>query len=293
MDQDLTSIVIVTADSGPSTRQCVNRALASDVPVEVIVVDNGSSDGQPEAIARGHAQDRRVRVVYNRSNWGFGRAANIGATYARGRDLVFLNPDCTLAPDTVRRMRAALDSRRNAGLVGAVIHDADGRVDPASRRRDPLLGRVLASLRGRTGDAVEGVDVPGAMPEGLSPEEAVSGALMMLPRRVFERCKGFDERYFLHFEDLDLCRRVRDAGYEVLLAGNVRVEHAGGGSSRHRPVFVSRHKHAGMWRWFRTFDPAAGRLWTATAVWLGIWLHFLVTLPRTMAGRSSRPKPGS
>jgi N-acetylglucosaminyl-diphospho-decaprenol L-rhamnosyltransferase len=290
MDEQYISIVIVTADSGPSTRECVNRALASDVAVEVIVVDNGSEDGEPEAIARAHSDLGNLHILYNRSNLGFGAAANIGATQARGDHVVFLNPDCMLQPGTMRRMREALASRRNGGLVGVVIQSPDGAIDPSSRRRDPLLQRVRNTLRGKTDSVgLDGVHVPGPLPQGVSVEEAVSGALMMLPMRVFERCRGFDEDFFLHFEDLDLCRRVRDAGYEVLLAGDVCVEHAGGGSSHHRPVFVSRHKHTGMWRWLRNHDPVLRKPWIAAVVWLGIWSHFLITLPGTRAGKRKRP----
>jgi GT2 family glycosyltransferase len=110
---------------------------------------------------------------------------------------------------------------------------------------------------------------------------------MLVSRRVFDYLDGFDERYFLHCEDLDLCRRVRDAGYRVMLAGDVRVLHGKGGSSRHRPVFVSWHKHRGMWRWFRSFDPDARKLHLAAIVWLGIWAHFVLKLPGQLWRRSS------
>jgi GT2 family glycosyltransferase len=72
---------------------------------------------------------------------------------------------------------------------------------------------------------------------------------------------------------------VRDAGWRVLLAGDVRVLHGKGGSSKHRPVFVSYHKHRGMWRWFRKFDPSARNPLVAMVVWLGIWLRFLLKIP--------------
>ena len=109
--------------------------------------------------------------------------------------------------------------------------------------------------------------------------EAVSGACMALPREVFARLGGFDESYFLHVEDLDLCRRVRDAGLRVAIAHEIRVVHAGGSSSRHRPLFVARHKHRGMWRYFDKFDPAARSGWLRALVWSGIWLHFVVVAP--------------
>jgi GT2 family glycosyltransferase len=102
---------------------------------------------------------------------------------------------------------------------------------------------------------------------------------MLMTRAMFQRLGGFDEDYFLHCEDLDLCRRVRDIGYKVLLAGDIRVQHGKGSSSRHRPVFVSRYKHRGMWRWFRKHDPASRNPLVAAAVWLGIWAHFLLQIP--------------
>jgi GT2 family glycosyltransferase len=138
------------------------------------------------------------------------------------------------------------------------------------------MRRALATMFKRGG---EGVNFTGGMPDHLVEAEAVSGAVMLMPRRVFEWLNGFDEKYFLHCEDLDLCRRVRDAGWRVLLAGDVRVLHGKGGSSKHRPVFVSYHKHRGMWRWFRKFDPAAHKPHLAAIVWLGIWAHFLLKIP--------------
>ena len=287
------SILIVAADSGAGLRECVVRALASSVPVEVIVADNGSGDGMPQAIARAFEGDERVRVIYNHANLGFGPAVNVAARAAHGDVLLVLNPDCLLEPDSLARLLEALHAHADAGVVGAVVCDADGTPDPASRRRDPLLARSLNQLTGRARREVEdarfaGVNVPGTIPDAVIEVENVSGALMLLPRNVFERLRGFDEKYFLHCEDLDLCRRARHAGYAVWLAGNVRVHHGKGGSSRHRPVFVSWHKHRGMWRWFRKFDPAARKPFTRMLVWCGVMAHFILTVPSLWLRRAAR-----
>ncbi|HET7266795.1 MAG TPA: glycosyltransferase family 2 protein [Oleiagrimonas sp.] len=276
------TVLIVAADSGPSLADCVRRALASPAVREVLVLDNASSDGMPEALEREHAADARVTVIHNGSNLGFGAAMNRGAALAQGDTLLLLNPDCLLEQGDVSAMLETLQSEPQAGLIGAVVCDAEGLHDPASRRRDPLLARSLHTLwsriTGRVDDA--GVEVTGPMPEGVEEEEAISGALMLLPRDVFDTIGGFDEAYFLHCEDIDLCRRVRDAGFRVLLDGRVRVLHGKGGSSNHRPIFVSRHKHRGMWRWFRKFDPAARNPLVAAMVWCGIWLHFGISVVR-------------
>ncbi|MGH8125298.1 MAG: glycosyltransferase family 2 protein [Rhodanobacteraceae bacterium] len=289
----LASVVIVAADSGASLRECVLRALASSAPVELIIVDNGSRDGVPQALARAHECDERVAVLYNRANLGFGPAVNIGVRQALGDAIVFLNPDCLVEPDTIARMLDALRAHSDAGVVGAVVCEADGTPDPASRRRDPLLRRSLNEMTGRArreaeNARYEGVDVPGPIPESVIEVENVSGALMLLPRVAFERLHGFDEGYFLHCEDLDLCRRARDAGYKVYLAGAVRVRHAKGGSSAHRPLFVSYHKHRGMWRWFTKFDPAARKPLTRVLVACGIAAHFFATVPRLWWRRVAR-----
>ena len=288
-----TSIIIVAADSGATLRECVTRALASSVPVELIVVDNDSRDDVPQAIARAHEHDERVRILYNHANLGFGPAVNVGARRARGDALLVLNPDCMLETDTLSRLLDVQRVHPDAAVIGAVVCDAAGTPDPASRRRDPLLSRSLNEMTGRAKRAsddarYEGVDVPGPIPDAVIETENVSGALLLLPRATFERLHGFDDGYFLHCEDLDLCRRARDAGYKVLLAGDVRVRHAKGGSSAHRPVFVSYHKHRGMWRWFRKFDPAARKPLATVLVACGITAHFLATAPLLALRRVNR-----
>lgn len=270
------SVLVVAADSGVTLRECVRRVLACALPLELILVDNASRDGVPQMLAHECADDPRFQLITHHANLGFGPAMNRAAARACGDVLMLLNPDCLLEPSQVLRLLAELTAAPRAGLLGAVVCDEKGAADPASYRRDPLLRRALGSMLGR-GD--ERVNIDGAIPDHLVEAEAVSGALMLLPHALFEQLGGFDEAYFLHCEDLDLCRRVRDAGYRVLLAGDVRVLHGKGSSSAHRPIFVSWHKHRGMWRWFRKFDPSARNPLLAAAVWLGISAHFVAQIP--------------
>ena len=182
------------------------------------------------------------------------------------------------------------------GLLGTNIIDLHGKIEPASRRRDPTLRRALMSLSGLAHfephwpelagvnmlrhTRPPGVDsaLAGAMP--VEEVEAVSGAFMLIRRAVFDRIGAFDEGYFLHCEDLDLCRRVRDLGFRVVCANDVSVVHLKGTSGRKRPFFVARHKHRGMWRWFVKFDPAARNPLLRALVWCGLWAHFVLLTPR-------------
>lgn len=277
----LTSVVIVAADSGEDLGACVECILASTVPVEVIVSDNDSRDGSIDALATRWRDEPRLRILRNGSNLGFGAGCNRGAAQARGDVLLFLNPDCRIEPDTIARLRALM--LPDIGVVGAAIIATDGMPEPASRRCDPYLRRAAMGMLGRGGVnmAEDAMDV--------QPVDIVSGAAMLLPRAAFEAVDGFDEGYFLHCEDIDLCRRVRDAGLRVVCANAVRIVHAKGTSSRTRPFFVAYQKHRGMWRWFRKFDPAARRPTTRALVACGITAHFLATAPLLWLRRRRRP----
>jgi N-acetylglucosaminyl-diphospho-decaprenol L-rhamnosyltransferase len=281
-----TSIIIVVADSGPVVRESVAAALASTASVEVIVIDNASSDGERERLQGVHADDARLRVLVNEANIGFGPACNRGAAIARGDTLLFLNPDCRVDAGLVAALQAHVKADPTIGLLGIDIVSPDGAHARGNRRRDPTLRRAfmsysgLARLEGRW-PSLAGVEMAPrtAASDGIESVDAVSGACMFVPRHVFAAIDGFDEHYFLHVEDLDLCRRVRDAGYVVAIAPSLHAVHAQGSSSRHRRVFVAWHKHRGMWRYFRRFDPAATNPLLRGIVWLGLWAHFALTVP--------------
>ncbi|TWG89453.1 hypothetical protein L599_004300000120 [Luteimonas sp. J16] len=260
--------IVVSHESLATIDDCLERLLACDGVVQVRVVDNGSTDGTLEAVQRQAARDPRLRFIGNPDNPGFSVACNQGARDSDAEWLAFVNPDCLPAPDALARLLAHARALDRDCLLGADLVDEHGRRDDAARRRDPDLAAMLRDRSARD------VAVPPDPSRALQPVDAVSGALMLLPRRLFERIGGFDEGYRLHAEDLDLCRRARAAGAVVAVANDVRVLHLRGVSSRARPLFVEWHKHRGLWRYFRRFD-AARTPWPArVAVWCAIWLRF-------------------
>jgi GT2 family glycosyltransferase len=166
--------------------------------------------------------------------------------------------------------------------VGADLVGEDGAHDAAARRRDPDFAAMLRSPR------TSRLDVPADPSQPLQRVDAVSGALMLLPRALFARIGGFDARYRLHAEDLDLCRRVRAAGAAVAVANDVVVLHVRGVSSRARPMFVEWHKHLGLWRYFRKFEAPRRGLLTRVAVFLAIFARFPIAAARSVLGRISK-----
>jgi N-acetylglucosaminyl-diphospho-decaprenol L-rhamnosyltransferase len=268
VEAGLTSIVVVSHDSGALLLAGVAAALAQQAPVEVIVIDNASLDGSPEALP----PDARLRVLRNPDNPGFGAACNQGAALARGDALLFLNPDCALPREAVTTLRARLADDPDLGVLGAQLLNADGTPQAAARRRTPTPTRALRRALGLARDDLEMAPSAGSTP--LEFVDAISGALMLLPRRVFDALGGFDPGYRLHCEDLDLCRRALQAGHRVAIATGVRVLHLKGTSSRRRPVWVEWQKHRGMLRYFHKFDAAQSPWWLRLAVPLGVWLRF-------------------
>lgn len=275
MDPDIAAIV-VTYQSAETIDECLRRLRDADGVGPIRVVDNGSDDGTMEIVQRHATRDTRIRFIANPDNPGFAVACNQGAAdLMRGngmRWLAFVNPDCLVDIDTLSRLRShALAAERDV-LLGADLIDEAGVRDGASRRCDPDFGAMLAgSWRGRASGQIN-VAVDDA--QALQTVDAVSGALMLLPRALFERIHGFDTGYRLHAEDLDLCRRAREAGALVAVANDVRVMHIRGVSSRSRPVFVEWHKHRGLWRYFDKFEAPRRGPWVRVGVFAAIWLRF-------------------
>lgn len=297
---DLISVVIVTHQSATTVEQCVARLLASSCAVDVVVVDNASDDGTLASLQREADTVARVlretgardpggsslRVLANTRNLGFAQACNQGAAMATGEIFLFLNPDAFVETDTIARLAAHLRATPRLGLLGCRILDELGQPHGPQRRREPTWWRSLMSFSGlsrleRHWPALSGVEVAidpgprGRTPRSLAYVDAVNGAVMMLPRDIFFRLHGFDEGFTLHAEDLDLCRRVRDGGWDVAMAGDVEVVHIGGVSSRRRPIWVEWQKTRSLWRYFRKHQAGAGRL-VGPLVALGLGARFVM-----------------
>jgi len=260
--------IVVTHRSAATIDDCLSRLRAAAVVAQVRVVDNGSDDDTVAIVQRHAAADARVHFVANPDNPGFAIACNQGARDSDAPWLAFVNPDCLVEPDSLQRLRAHGSQLDGNALLGVDLVDEDGVRDPAARRRDPGFAAMLRS------PAAASLGVAGNDAQSLQQVDAVSGALLLLPRTLFDRIGGFDEAYRLHAEDLDLCRRVRMTGAAVVVANDVRVLHLRGVSSRSRPPFVEWHRHHGLWRYFSKFEAPRRGWFTRCAVFAMIWGRF-------------------
>jgi GT2 family glycosyltransferase len=273
------SVVVVNFNAGDELLQTVSSALASSVPVEVLVVDNASTDGSRERLAERYAEEPRVRILRNDENLGFAEASNAGIAEARGGHILLLNPDCSVEPGTIETVRRALDERPGAGMAGCLIRNPDGSEQPGCRRLLPTPGRAFVRAfglgrLGRSSGLSDFVLAGQPLPDGPVEVEAISGAFMMVRRETLARVGLLDEGYFLHCEDLDWCQRYRQAGLKILFVPGAVAVHVKGRSSRDRPVRVLWHMHRGMVRFYRKFFRDRYPLPLMWLVFLGVWLRF-------------------
>ena len=280
----LTSVITVNFNAGAYIVSGARATLASTAPVELLFVDNGSTDGSLDALREVVGLDPRVRILKNGANVGFAKANNRAMAVARGEWLLLLNPDCVVQPGTIERMRSILEAHPDAGMAGCLLLNPDGTEQAGCRRETPTPGKAfvrafgLAPLTRRLGMTDEGirdfVRQGDPLPSQPVAVDAISGAFMFVRREALEKVGPLDEGYFLHCEDLDWCLRFRQAGYEVLFVPEVAVVHDKGASSRSRPVRVLWHMHRGMVRFYGKFfrdDYPRPFFWLVLA---GVWLRF-------------------
>ena len=216
------------------------RSLASDLAGrewEAVVVDNASVDGS-DSFAQAFAP--RVRLIRNATNVGFGSAVNQGVAACSAPVVVIMNPDCQVHAGAVATLLAQLDAHDTCAVVGPRVLDPNGALQ-GSARGDPDM---LTGLFGRTGRLREWFPLLPAAQRNVVTDAAigngtpsvvvdwVSGACMMVRRSAFEAVGGFDPRYFMYWEDADVCRRLRSRGYHVRYVPGATVVHRVGHSSR-------------------------------------------------------------
>lgn len=226
------SVVIVTHDSAAFIGTCLRAVEASEFSgrIDVVVVDNASTDGTAEAVRAGFPQ---VRLVRPRVRGGFARNTNLGIGASRGRFVVLLNPDTALEPQALSVLWQTLEARPEVGAIGPLLVGEDGHRE-ASARRFPSFQRMLAQslMLDRLLAALPGINADMGRDENHDREvDWLTGACLMVRREAIDgneshaRVGLLDERIFLFVEDTEWCWRLHTAGWRVLYTPRARVLH--------------------------------------------------------------------
>jgi GT2 family glycosyltransferase len=245
---------MVVYRTGEALAQSIKHVLAEPLVDEFIIIDNGSSPQDEDMLRSLALTEPRVVLKQGHGNIGFARAANMGASTGGGEYIVFLNPDANLQPGCVAALVTAFRGQPTPTIVGARVLNVDGSEQRGGRRGEvtPIstvlsFGQLTRRYPKLAGFEIHRENEP--VPRGPVPMPTISGACFAMRRCDFEALSGFDEGYFLHVEDIDLCWRARRAGGKVLFQPKAQVVHLGHTSLEH-PVKVEFHKGVGLTRYF-------------------------------------------
>jgi N-acetylglucosaminyl-diphospho-decaprenol L-rhamnosyltransferase len=229
-------VVIVNWNTGPQLRDCLASIAAARhdgfTLARVVVVDNGSVDGSVDGLGD---PGLPLTVIVNGANRGFGAASNQGASGSASKYLLFLNPDVRLHADSLTVPVAFLQDPANArvGLCGIQLVDEDGRIH-RSCTRHPRPRHFFVKMTGL--DRLAPVWFPSHFMDEWDhgcdrPVDHVMGAFLLVRRGLFEELHGFDERFFVYLEDLDLSLRAKQQGWRTMYLARARAYHRSGGAS--------------------------------------------------------------
>jgi GT2 family glycosyltransferase len=233
------SIIIVNWNSKDYLKKCVGSILppTTGIKHEIVVIDNASFDGVREMLQESYPW---VRFIQSEKNLGFARANNVAFEASSGRNILFLNPDTEIEGAAVESLIHWLDSSKDIGIVGAKLLNSDRSVQATSIRAFPTILNQIVDLNALR-RVFPRAGLWGAGPlykAGVEPVEvdAVSGACLMIKRPVFNAVHMFSDEYFMYSEDIDLCFKVRGAGWKTMYVPTAVVVHHGGTSSSQSSV---------------------------------------------------------
>lgn len=228
-DISLTAVVVTYQSASTiggalaALRRCHEARL-----LDAVIVDNNSSDATREIVER---DGKWAHALFTGHNNGFGRGCNIGSAHAASPFTIFVNPDAVVEPEAIRAMLLFMEQNPKVGIVGPAIVEGTGEgvgeLQMTGERPTPMrmLQTVLPLLRLRR--SLRPIE-PGSTPFRTG---WVCGAVLMIRTELLRRLQGFDPRFFLYWEEMDLCRRAEKVGYEVWAVGTAVARHVGGASS--------------------------------------------------------------
>ncbi|HBN09989.1 MAG TPA: glycosyl transferase family 2 [Cyanobacteria bacterium UBA8530] len=256
------SLIIVSYDVKEYVLNCLSSIYknAVDLEIEVLLVDNASKDETLEAVVKDFPQ---VKAIDAGGNLGFARANNLALKEARGRHVLFLNPDTVLHPGCLQGMVAFLDKNEEAGAAGCKVFYGDGRLQYTCKDF-PSFPREVYSFYGlKKFLPMNGFTkflLGGKLERSRSYDEPrkvdwLLGAFLMVRRSFLEEVGFFDENFFLYYEEIDLCLRLKEAGYSTHFIPFFTLTHFTGKSSENASVLSYVERHRSLLHFFRKHHP--------------------------------------
>ena len=235
------SLLIVSYNVRQYIAHAIDAIIKSDLDdFEIIIIDNDSFDNTASYLKERYSHLRQIKIVQNEENIGFGKAINQAASLAKGQYYLILNPDTIIQEETISTLKEYLDSNPEVGMVGPKILNADGTLQLACKRSFPTLGVALPKLLGFSRIFPKSkwagkYNLTYLDEDEISSVDAISGSCMFIRSFLFHELKGFDERFFMFGEDLDLCSRIWKNNYEIHYVPTTQIVHYQGESVKSAP----------------------------------------------------------
>jgi len=246
------SIIIVSYNTKDFLKRCMDSIFTEGGinDLEIIVIDNNSTDGTREMLKKFQSDHSEVITVFNEKNVGFATAVNQGVKKSKSDYLLLLNSDIVIKQQSLEKMISFAKEYPEAGIIGGRLLNLDNS-SQASIYHFPTIGRAIKEYWFRQKGSFE--KYTPLMKKDYVSVDVVTGAVMLIPRKTIEKIGLLDERYFMYFEDLDYCRRVNKAGYKIYYLPEAEFIHAHGASGKSIP--------GQTWKWLvRSSQIYHGRL---------------------------------
>lgn len=291
------SIIIVNYNTYTLTKQTIDSVLEKKLPFEyeIMLVDNASMDDSMVKLQEDYKDIIReglLKVTLNDANLGFAKANNIGMRKSKGEYILLLNSDTYVVEDCLQQCmqyieryntEAAIQGENECkiGALGCKVILPDGTLDHACKRGFPTpRASLYYFLKLHKRDKVKyGLyDALHLDEDEVGEVDCLMGAFMLMPRHVLDQVGLLDEDFFMYGEDIDLCYRIKEAGYKIMYYPEASIIHYKGGSSKKRRTKVIYDFHNAMWIFYKKHYIKTYSLWINSLVYVGIWTKYALEI---------------
>lgn len=297
MAQPSLAVVTVTYSPGRYLQTFLDSIPAATThPVHVVMADNGSTDGAPEAAVDmyAHTPNLTVELLRTGGNIGYGSAINYAVQHLRDSEndilpdyILISNPDVKFSPGSIDALLHAAERWDNAGSLGPLIREADGTVYPSARSIPRIRNGIAHALLGSiwpsnpwTKSYLDDRDMSSERPAGW-----LSGSCLLVRRDAFDSINGFDEGYFMYMEDVDLGDRLGRAGWQNIFVPSAEIQHAKGHAASGHPETMLPVHHKSAYKFQADRHP---HWWQAPLRWIlkgGLWARCRIAVAMARRGR--------
>ena len=281
MSQTDISIIIITWNSGKWIKICLDliQATAGDLKIETIVVDNFSKDKTLKILK---AYNSQIKLIQNSSNLGYAKGCNQGLKIAQGNYILLLNPDTEITENSLKKMRDFMEKNPEAGALGPQLLDFEGQIQP-SCRRFPDYKLLLWELSGLSRLCPKS-KIYGAWKMGdfdfksTREVEQPMGSALLIRKKVIDQIGFMDESFFLFYNDVDFCYRIKQAGWKIYFYPEAKIFHSKGASTGQVKVKKIILSHWGHFLYLKKYHGSGLKAILLLPFGLGLYISSLMRI---------------